>query len=296
MSTVTSEANAPTFGLEKCPDVLTDAHKEQFDRDGYLAFAGILSDEEVEASRAALIELVDLCRSDKAEREGQFWRVSGRRVGIQFEKDYVPSPDADDLELKVRKVWLFVDDNEYLHEVSHNHPHIVGLLESLIGKEPILFQDMALVKPPFIGTEKPWHQDNAYFAVEPLDAVCGVWIALDDATVENGCMHVLPGGHKHGAFKHIHDRDCEIPLPKIDESLIRPVPIPAGGGMFFKGMLPHQTPPNSSPERRRALQFHYRSQDSRKVTREEYDVLYSELDEETGERVAASCSANPPGK
>ncbi len=289
-------AIASNFGLEECPDALTPAHKEQFDRDGYLAFAGVLSQDEVEGARAALSELVHRCKTETAEREGNFWRLPGCLTGIQFEKGYVPHENDPEIETKVRKVWLFVDNQEYLHEMAHSHPHIVGLLESLIGKEPILFQDMALVKPPFIGTEKPWHQDNAYFAVEPLEAVCGVWIALDDATVENGCMHVIVGGHKHGAFKHIHDRDCEIPLPKIDESLVRAVEIPAGGAMFFRGMLPHQTPPNSSPQRRRALQFHYRSQDSRKVTREEYDVLYSEVDPETGERVPASCSAAAPAR
>ena len=56
---------------------------------------------------------------------------------------------------------------------------------------------MALLKPPR-GREKPWHQDHAYFNL-PLDTpIVGVWIALDEATPENGCMHVIPGSHREG--------------------------------------------------------------------------------------------------
>jgi hypothetical protein len=61
--------------------------------------------------------------------------------------------------------------------------------------EPMLFQDMALLKPRG-GGEKPWHQDNAYFVVDEHAAVVGCWIALQAATVHNGCMRVLPGGHR----------------------------------------------------------------------------------------------------
>jgi ectoine hydroxylase-related dioxygenase (phytanoyl-CoA dioxygenase family) len=149
-----------------------------------------------------------------------------------------------------------------------------------------MFQDMALVKPPFIGSEKPWHQDNAYFSVTPLDSVLGVWIALDEATAANGCMHVLRGGHQLGALRHFHGRDCEIMPQRVDESQALAVPLPPGGAMFFYGMLPHQTPPNSSPDRRRALQFHYRSASSQVVPRDEYDRIYAEAD-----GTPASCAA-----
>jgi len=77
---------------------------------------------------------------------------------------------------------------------------------------------MALIKPPLIGSEKPWHQDNAYFAVEDLDGVVGRWIALDDVTIENGCMHMLSGQHRHGPMRHHHKLGCEIMPERIDSS------------------------------------------------------------------------------
>jgi ectoine hydroxylase-related dioxygenase (phytanoyl-CoA dioxygenase family) len=160
------------------------------------------------------------------------------------------------------------------------------VVESLIGPNALLFQEMALVKPPFIGSEKPWHQDNAYFSVAPLDAIIGVWIALDDAKVENGCMHVLPGGHHIGALRHFHGNDCEIVEGRVDVTKARAVPVPAGGALFFYGLLPHETPPNRSPERRRALQFHFRSAESRIVDEATYNSIFVEAD-----GTPASCKA-----
>jgi phytanoyl-CoA hydroxylase len=205
---------------------------------------------------------------------------------VQFEADYVPRANDEDLELQVRKLMWYHDQHPHLQFCATEHPCTMGILETLLGPQPIMFQDTALIKPPFIGSEKPWHPDNAYFSVTPLQAIVGVWIALDEATVVNGCMHVLPGGHSLGAMKHFHGRDCEIVPQRVDEAQARAVPLPPGGAMLFYGMLPHQTPPNSSPDRRRALQFHYRSADSRIVAREEYDRIYAEAD-----GTPASCAA-----
>ncbi len=72
-------------------------------------------------------------------------------------------------------------------------PRLIAILDQLIGPGARMIQDMALMKPPHRGAEKPWHQDNAYFDWTPLDGVLGVWIALDPATVENGCMQIAPG-------------------------------------------------------------------------------------------------------
>jgi hypothetical protein len=134
------------------------------------------------------------------------------------------------------------------------------------------------VKPPRVGSEKPWHQDNAYFRVTPLDQVLGVWIALDDATVENGCMHVLPDGHKRGPLRHYHGRDCEIVPDRIGDYLGEPIELPAGGALFFFGMLPHRTPVNTSSQRRRALQLHYRGAHSIQNEQADYDAIFAEAD------------------
>jgi hypothetical protein len=272
-----------------CPQGLDEAQIAQYERDGFLAFTEVIFDEEVAEARAAISELVQRVANDpNASKKGPFWGPESTKFGVQFEHNYVPDNTNDDeLELKVRKLMWYVDEHPHFVFLGREHPKVQSILQSLIGADPILYQDMALVKPPFIGSEKPWHQDNAYFTVTPLESICGVWIALDDATVENGCMHAIRGGHKLGALRHHHDRDCEIVPDRLAEHTeIVPIELPAGGAMFFSGMLPHQTPPNSSPSRRRALQFHYRAVDSVIRNNDEYFQVFAEADGSP-----ASCAA-----
>lgn len=271
-----------------CPTVLSDELKAQFERDGYLAFHDVLSPDEVEKARGELTQMVrDLYddHKDLNNSYGAVWKSKESSLMLQFERGLAPE-SLDDAELKIRKFHNFVGPSESLTYLAKAQLRIRGVLEGILGPEPILFQDMALVKPPFFGSEKPWHQDDAYFAVAPLEAICGVWIALDDAEIENGCMHVLPGWHKKGAFRHYHGGDCEIVEDRLDLGQVVPVPVPAGGALFFSGILPHQTPPNRSPLRRRALQFHYRSATSQMLPREQYDAIFAEADGSP-----ASCAA-----
>lgn len=277
-----------------CPTELSEAQIAQYARDGFIALEDVLSPDEVEEARNSLSNLVDTLRENRktlCNSYGEMWAAPDSRFKIQFERAAMPEGDADpDLELKVRKLHDFVGVDDNLTFLAKSQERIQGVLSGLIGRNPLLMQDMALVKPPFYGSEKPWHQDDAYFKVAPLEAVCGVWIALDEAVADNGCMHVLRGGHHIGALRHYHGSDCEITPDRLSEKMdVRDtvaVPLQPGGAIFFSGILPHFTPPNHSAQRRRALQFHYRSLDSRLVGDEEYDAIFVEADGSP-----ASCSA-----
>ncbi len=135
-------------------------------------------------------------------------------------------------------------------------------LVSLLGEHIKVIQDMALIKPPRIGSEKPAHQDAAYFEVEPFDQIVGTWWALDRATVENGCMHVWPGTHRLPVVEH---QDIEgTPHKVIPSSYLHParpiaLPMEPGDVLLFSSRIFHYTPPNRSDHRRRALQVHYGS-------------------------------------
>ena len=267
-------------GFSPCPQRLTDAQIEQYRVSGWLAFTDVLNSEEVAAARGAISELVrrQFSRADASDLVKHQW-IDGEDYFVQVEPGTQPDlSNLDAAELAVRKIARFVKSHPVMEALALQHARIQGVLEGLLGPGAILQQDMALVKPPFIGTEKPWHQDQAYFNVLPLDAVVGVWIALDDATIGNGCMHVISGGHRLGPLLHHHLRDCEIAPGRIESERPTPVELPAGGALFFHGLMPHQTPPNTSPDRRRALQFHYRSRESRLVDRDEFDRVFAEKD------------------
>jgi phytanoyl-CoA hydroxylase len=150
------------------------------------------------------------------------------------------------------------------------------VLDQLIGPGHRMIQDMALIKPPFHGSEKPWHQDTAYFDWTPLGGVIGVWIALDEATVENGCMQVIPGSHLDGPVPHFHVRDCQVADDRVRVDRAHVVPLDPGGVLFFSGLIHHGTPPNLSGDRRRALQYHYAAAECRNMTIQEHAELFNE--------------------
>jgi len=273
----------------------TDTDRNHFREKGYLAWNKILSDDEVAEARAGISEIINEHAFNDArstyrapgEKGKASFKSRSTRMEFETERGYEPHPDRnEELELKVRKLMWFENDAPIFKKIAFEHPNIRKVLDGILGEDFRMFQSMALIKPPFVGSAKPWHQDNAYFAVTPLDAIVGVWIALDHATVENGCMHLIEGGHKLGAFQHHHDKDCEIEAERFISKQVVPVELEPGGALFFYGMLPHQTPPNESPDRRRALQFHYHSARARKIDPREYDQVFAETD-----GTPASCAA-----
>ena len=81
-------------------------------------------------------------------------------------------------------------------------PQILDLVEQLIGPDIILWGCHVFCKPAGDGQETPWHQDGHYWPMRPL-ATCTVWVALDESTVENGCLRVIPQSHT-AQFTHPH--------------------------------------------------------------------------------------------
>lgn len=138
------------------------------------------------------------------------------------------------------------------------HPTLLDIVEELIGSPFSLFETQALLKPPSIGTPKPPHQDNAYFCVEPADAVITCWCALDDATIENGCMRYIPGSHQLGLVEHrwIPDTPHQVPVG-VDEGQAVAVPMQAGGVIIHHSLTLHCSGPNRTLHWRRPFICHY---------------------------------------
>lgn len=190
--------------------------------------------------------------------------------GVSFEAGSAPHDklSADERRLRVRKLMKFVEHDARLQALSAD-PLLLDVVRRLMGgATPELFQDMALLKPPG-GSEKPWHQDMAYFNV-PIDtSVVGVWIALDEATADNGAMHILPGSHQQGPRYHFKRRDWQICDSEVPVGQDVVVPLPPGGVLFWHGLTHHGSPENRSAHRRRALQFHYRPASVQQITTDE---------------------------
>lgn len=217
---------------------------EAYQRDGFVAVAGAFTQQQVNAARDGIADL-----------------VAGRCPGfsnIEFEasaKAFIADLPVEQRLDHVRKLMEFVPFERRLAEMAAA-PQLQAFVTRILGARPALLQDMALLKPAR-GREKPWHQDNAYFDIPQGTPVVGVWIALDEATAANGCMHLLRGGHRSGPVIHFKRRDWQICDTELVDRPCVAAPLAPGGCLVFDGMTPHGTPTNHSNQRRRAVQFHF---------------------------------------
>lgn len=173
-------------------------------------------------------------------------------------------------ELGVRKLFKMAIHNQFFRELAF-HPKMVAIATTLLGADIKLLQSMLLMKPPYFGGEKVWHQDNAYFRLTPND-VFGFWVACDQADVDNGCMHLIPGSHKNGIALHggVNDDYGLINPPPFDQAVA--IPLKPGDALVFNGEIFHYTPLNTTPRRRRAIQYHYASSKCRGSSEKKFDV------------------------
>lgn len=226
-------------------NAVTEAEIARFHEQGFLAIDHAFTPAEVQAALDGMLDVIG-------------GKYPGYK-GIQFEaaaRALLPTLSPEQKQDVVRKIYRFIQYDARLHAIA-THPQLLALVEQLLGDKPGIYEDKALIKPPRIGREKPWHQDHAYWNL-PLDApVVTAWIALDPATVENGCLFVIPGSHREGPVVHFRRRDWQICDDHVQTERIVAAPLQPGGVLLFNSYLQHGTPTNTSTLRRRALQFVY---------------------------------------
>jgi phytanoyl-CoA hydroxylase len=140
-------------------------------------------------------------------------------------------------------------------------PKLAATVDSLGYEEPVILQSMYIFKPPRIGGEVYCHQDSTFLYTEP-ESCTGFWFALEDATIDNGCMHFIPGAHK-GPLKELHYRNAEGKMtfrtlddtPWPDNATVS-AEAKAGTLVIFDGRAPHLSGPNLSDKSRHAYTVH----------------------------------------
>ena len=142
-------------------------------------------------------------------------------------------------------------------------PEILDLVEQLIGPDFALWNSSFFAKPARNGTRTPWHQDGEYWPIRPI-ATCSVWIAVDAATPENGCLRVIPGSHRdRRLMAHRFNGADGLSLPleleteEYDESIAHDIELEAGQVSLHDVFLAHGSEPNSSDRPRRGMTLRY---------------------------------------
>ncbi|WP_284618226.1 phytanoyl-CoA dioxygenase family protein [Aquabacterium humicola] len=255
------------------PAVLSAAQIERYHADGYLVLPGFKTADEVAALRARALQIVDqfepgakrtiFSTTDQARGTGDDFLASAEGIHCFFEEEAFDASGAlrQAKALSINKIGHAMHDLDPVFERFSRGPRMAALARDLGLADAKVWQSMYIFKQPGIGGEVKWHQDATFFDTTPC-TVTAFWFALEDATRDNGCLWVEPGGHR-GPLRERFVRDGEVvtmetldTTPWPDDAVAVPVEVSAGTLVCFHGLLPHWSAPNRSAHSRHAYTLH----------------------------------------
>ena len=239
-----------------------------FKSNGYLVLEDGFTTEEINLLKQ---ESVAICKGERgtlADGGSDEKLVIDQFMGEKHPED-IPLYKTDELALqKILCVHFPHKISKPVYEAVHNK-NVVDVLTYVVGPNVKCMQSMLFIK----ASGKPgqaWHQDEDYIPTRDRSLI-GAWVAIDDATIDNGCLWVLPESHKPGILwdqtwhgdRNYDCADLSVGFPYTDDQAV-PVEVKAGSVVFFNGYLLHKSLPNKAPAGtfRRSLVNHYMSCES----------------------------------
>lgn len=267
-----SEKGLPGFDS---PDggVLTAEMVAAYEQSGVIILRNFVSVDACNTLKAQALKLVDAFKPDEVrsvfsttkqtQLDDRYFLESGDKIRFFLEDDAFD--DSGELrqskEDSLNKIGHAMHDLDPVFEEFSHSSDLAAIADSLGINDPAIIQSMYIFKPPRIGGEVVCHQDSTYLFTEPESCV-GFWFALEDATVDNGCMYFIPGGHRlplkqrnhrTGEFETTTKVLNDEPWP---EHLKLPAEATAGTLVVFNGRAPHLSGPNNSDRSRHAYTLH----------------------------------------
>jgi ectoine hydroxylase-related dioxygenase (phytanoyl-CoA dioxygenase family) len=220
--------------------VLTQTQVDQFDSEGYVVVNDIFTSSELK-------ELVEITDAAQAEAAAHLAAQPNKRIAIS---EIGAITFAAELASRKPDIHKFVKNTK-----------IMGACRDLVGPDVRMYHDQAVYKQIEKPRRFPWHQDNGYLFVEPQHYLT-CWIALNDATIENGCPQIVPGLHKNGTLSHYIVPTLGYECFENPPATPAVAEIKAGGAVFFSSLTPHLTGPNCSNNVRKAYIVQYARHDA----------------------------------
>jgi phytanoyl-CoA hydroxylase len=224
--------------------VITESQARRYDEDGYFVLEDVLGREEIDA----LIGAIDPFEERQADALRQ---LEGGRFFIAR---------ADEITFTTHLVL----QSTVLRDFTRA-PLLTDVCADLLGPDVRLYWDQAVYKKPGTESPFPWHQDNGYAFVEPQQYLT-CWVALTDATEDNGCPWVVPRLHRRGTLAHEYSDIGFVCLHEPADAVA--VPARAGSVVMFSSLTPHSTGPNRTDAVRKAYIVQY-APDGAEVVRAE---------------------------
>jgi phytanoyl-CoA hydroxylase len=258
------------------PPGLTRDDLAAFARDGFLtvpAFVPPATCERLIARARALVDAFDpstvsiFSTRDQAKTTDDYFLESGDDVRFFFEEEAF-GPDGSlkhEKAISINKIGHALHTRDPEFTAFSRGPAALAAIASLGMVKPLTLQSMYIFKNPFIGGDVGCHQDATFLFTEP-QSVVGLWFALEDATVDNGCLWALPGGHE-GPLRRRFVRAPEggtrmlaldeTPFPAVEPGAPwAPLEVAQGTMVLLHGLLPHWSGANRSARSRHAYSIH----------------------------------------
>lgn len=253
--------------------MLNDEQRARYQRDGYIVLPGFKSAQEIAAARARAAQIVDafdpgqgssiFTTQNQATATDDYFLRSDNTIRCFFEEEAFDAQGQlrQDKSLSINKIGHALHDLDPVFNRFSRGPELAAVARDLGLAEALIWQSMYIFKQPGIGGEVRWHQDATFFETTPI-SVTTFWFALEDATVDNGCLWVQPGGHRGPMRERFVRHGDDIRMEKLDDtpwpddSAAVPVEASAGSLVCFHGLLPHYSAPNRSPVSRHAYTLH----------------------------------------
>jgi phytanoyl-CoA hydroxylase len=245
---------------------------------GFLVIPGFKTAADIAALRERALEIVDafdpgeqrpvFTTEEQQRHVDDYFIDSGDQVRCFFEEEAFDAEGKLRVEkaLAINKIGHAMHDLDPVFSAFSKGEALRGVAAGLGLAKPQVWQSMFIFKQPGIGGEVRWHQDASFFESEPI-TVTTFWFALEDATLQNGCLWTEPGGHKgrRGVLRERFVREGRkawmeqidaTPWPAADSAEAIPLEVEAGSLVVFHGLLPHYSAANRSAKSRHAYTLH----------------------------------------
>lgn len=257
----------------------------RFAEEGYLRLGQVASDGHLQAMRDRIDEIM----LGEVRYEG----MPMQRDTTTGEYGTLPTRTFEESEgtLAYRRVDDLQLDPYFLGYMQH--PFFREITEALIGPDVSIFRAMFMNKPAEHGTHLPWHQDVGVGWGLDSNPEVTIWTALDAATVENGCMQIVPGSHKHGVINEMHFPSEEDQARYAREEDCIHLEAGEGEAILLNNLLLHRSARNPTGNPRRAFSIAYMDAATRAVkTGETFPVIFGEGALTGGELIDAAQAGN----
>jgi phytanoyl-CoA hydroxylase len=253
--------------------MLSSQQLGQYEQEGFILFKDFVDANACDRLRSRAEDLVRefdpqeivsvFSTQEQTRTSDDYFLESGDKIRFFFEENAFNADGSfrQEKEKSINKIGHALHDLDPVFYEFSRRNEIKKLVSELGIDQPLLLQSMYIFKQPNIGGEVTCHQDGTFLYTEPLRMV-GLWFALEDATIENGCLWVIPGGHRLGLkSRFVRAEAGRTRFEVFDDSPwgeenLQPLEVEKGSLIVLHPLLPHLSRENRSPRSRHAYTLH----------------------------------------